>query len=180
MGVRKAVETATSALEGRDGPGEICTLGPLIHNAVVLDALAARGVRVLGEGDCSVDNHATVIIRAHGTTPDVLRSLKAQGARVVDATCPRVRVSQRRAAEWGAKGALVIIAGDRNHGEVASISGFARDAGGEPVVVQSAAEAETLALREPAVLTEIFTGETVRAPEGIAEFSMDAFFVFST
>ena len=31
-----------------------------------------------------------------------------------------------------------------------------------------------LRLREPAVLTEIFTGETVRAPDGIAEFPMDA------
>jgi len=31
-----------------------------------------------------------------------------------------------------------------------------------------------LRLREPAVLTEIFTGETVRAPDGIAEFPMEA------
>jgi 4-hydroxy-3-methylbut-2-enyl diphosphate reductase len=51
--------------------------------------------------------------------------LSELGARVVDATCPRVLASQRKAAVYAARGWKVVIAGDEGHGEVVGIAGQA-------------------------------------------------------
>lgn len=151
MGVRRAVETAVNALDqNRDGTKKIFTLGPLIHNPTVLASLEERGLRLLDADNMDeVDSSSVVVIRAHGTTPDVLSRLESRKAAVLDATCPRVHLSQKRAREWSEKGFDIIIAGDRNHGEVVSISSYAKT----PVtVIESAEEAEKLFLPENSVL----------------------------
>lgn len=158
MGVRRAVDCAEHALaENRDGKSAIYTLGPLIHNPSVLQELAKRGLQVLDavqDDFSSLPPASVVIVRAHGTTPGVLAALERAQARVVDATCPRVHLSQRRAEEWAGKGFAVIIAGDKNHGEVTSLSGFAAKGGGAGCVsvVQDSAEAERLVVPAQAVL----------------------------
>ena len=166
MGVKRAVDCAERALEengagGAAAASALYTLGPLIHNPSVLQELSGRGLRVLDAAQddfSSLPPDSVVIVRAHGTTPDVLAALTAARARIVDATCPRVHLSQRRAEEWSGKGFAVIIAGDKNHGEVTSISGFAAKgatasgAEGCVCVVQDSAEAEQLAVPEKAVL----------------------------
>ena len=67
----------------------------------------------------------SVVIRAHGIAPKQREKLLALGARIVDATCPRVLASQRKAAAYAAKGWKVVIAGDEGHGEVVGIAGHA-------------------------------------------------------
>ena len=123
MGVRRAVEIANKAL--LDYPNRnVWTLGPLIHNERALNKLAEKGIKILSEKDFSIiGNKDVVIIRAHGVPPTTIETLKAVGATIVDATCPRVMISQKRAADYAAKGIAVIIAGDKNHGEVAGIAG---------------------------------------------------------
>ncbi len=145
MGVRRAVDTAEHAL--REYPGQrVYTLGPLIHNKAALDSLARKGIRVLKEpyfsgGERSEDiKGCPVIIRAHGVPPETRDILEKRGARVIDATCPRVLSSQKRAALFSSKGYTVIIAGDRNHGEVTGIAGYAR----ECIVVENCRDAESL------------------------------------
>ncbi len=44
FGVRRAIEMIEKALE--DGPYPIWTLGPIIHNPVVINDLCERGVRI--------------------------------------------------------------------------------------------------------------------------------------
>ena len=157
MGVRRAVEKASQALEGeadlgRAGlRGKVYSLGPLIHNPTVLSGLEGRGLRVLPPDAASLPDlrGASVVIRAHGATPRVVEALQEAGARVIDATCPKVHLSQRRAREWSKKGYGIVIAGDRNHGEVTSISSFSQ---GPVFVVQSAEEAGGLALPPRCVL----------------------------
>ena len=150
MGVRRAVETAENSVAENAGGKKIYTLGPLIHNPVVLSALEKKGVTVLTEKTLSEARPgSTVIIRAHGTTPQVLAELEKNGHRILDATCPKVHLSQKRAAEWNARGFTIIIAGDRNHGEVVSISSYA---GGNAVVIENSREADALKLPQKAVL----------------------------
>ena len=63
-GVRRAVNSASDALDSSSG-GTVYTFGPLIHNPIVLDAFARRGLRVLSAGGIgSVRAEDTVIIRA--------------------------------------------------------------------------------------------------------------------
>ncbi|MBR6215740.1 MAG: 4-hydroxy-3-methylbut-2-enyl diphosphate reductase [Spirochaetaceae bacterium] len=138
MGVRRAVETAELAC--RENPDKkIFTLGPLIHNNSALEVLAEKGVNVLKEdaSDLAADaDNSVVIVRAHGVPPLVMENLKSRGVTVIDATCPRVLSSQKRAADYARRGYTVFLAGDKNHGEVVGISGYARASGADCIVIE--------------------------------------------
>lgn len=128
MGVRKAMEGAHKAAIN-NSTGRVWTLGPLIHNKTALDMLASEGVQILKDEDFSkISSDDVVVIRAHGVTPEVKVDVTARSKAVVDATCPRVMLSQKRVADFAAKGYTVIIAGDKNHGEVTGIAGCAKAA----------------------------------------------------
>lgn len=125
MGVRRAVESAEVALKEYKEK-KVYSLGSLIHNTVALEELEQKGLRVLEEKDLeSIDSNTVVVIRAHGISPEVKAKIENQKASVIDATCPRVTVSQNRVAEFSSKGYGIILAGDKGHAEVEGIRGFA-------------------------------------------------------
>ncbi len=128
-GVSRAVQSAYDALDAADSglrKPKIFSLGPLIHNQIALDKLKERGLEILLEKQIdSLGKDCVVIVRAHGVSPLVLERIKARGAQIVDATCPRVALSQRRAAEFSQKGMFVILAGDAGHAEVKAVEGSA-------------------------------------------------------
>jgi len=141
MGVRRAVDTVEGILDGTKS-GAVYTMGPLIHNPVVLEGLKKKGLSVLDDENIELAGLGdTVVIRAHGVAPAVYEKLKKQECTVIDATCPRVKVSQKRASEYAAKGYTIILTGDKNHGEVTGISGFA---GKNFLLLQNFAEAQKL------------------------------------
>ncbi|MCD1653340.1 4-hydroxy-3-methylbut-2-enyl diphosphate reductase [Treponema zuelzerae] len=129
MGVRRAVEAAEQAL--LDNPlRPVYTYGPLIHNPSALERLSEAGVEILGPGYAPIpdDFHGrSVVVRAHGIPPQERALLESRHAMVVDATCPRVLSSQKRAKSYHERGYRVILAGDRDHGEIAGIAGYAPD-----------------------------------------------------
>ncbi len=140
MGVKRAADLALAAAAESGGRG-VFTLGPLIHNPQAVAELEAAGVSALSEGE--LDGRVagrTVVLRAHGVPPSSRERLLALGARIVDATCPRVLTSQRRAAGYAARGWKVVIAGDAGHGEVVGIAGYALSA----VVVGGPGEARAV------------------------------------
>ena len=128
-GVSRAMKGALDALGAYDGgqkPKKIYSLGPLIHNQIALDRLSQKGLKILKEEQIeSLDQDSLVIVRAHGVSPQVMERIKERGAKVVDATCPRVALSQRRAAEFSAMGMFVILTGDKGHAEVKAVEGSA-------------------------------------------------------
>lgn len=146
MGVRRAVEIAVKCLETYKGH-PVYSFGPLIHNRSALAALEEKGLLLLENVDAlaapalkpdadlsdgaaseSAAKAPVVIIRAHGIPPETRRALEKQGCLIQDATCPRVLANQKKAASYAAKGFTVIIAGDKNHGEVTGLAGCVRDA----------------------------------------------------
>jgi len=127
MGVRRAVETAwrESAPQAGDDAAWVYTLGSLIHNPGVLKSLDERGIRVLEEGEIPPEpEKSTVIIRAHGIPPRTEAELVGRGVRVVDATCPHVKVSQMKARSFAEKGYRIFLAGEENHAEIRAIRGY--------------------------------------------------------
>jgi 4-hydroxy-3-methylbut-2-enyl diphosphate reductase len=72
--------------------------------------------------------------------PEIRVKLEQSGVRILDATCPRVVASQKKAAEFSAAGRTVIVAGDKAHGEVAGIAGFAANC----IIVENPEDAEEL------------------------------------
>ncbi len=118
FGVSRAVEIVQKASE-KGGP--VCTLGEIIHNPVVVEDFAARGVTVADRvEDCTPDK--TVIIRSHGVPKKVYEYLETHGISYIDATCPYVLRIHQIVGEQGADQHILIL-GDRNHPEVQGTAG---------------------------------------------------------
>ncbi|MBN2875688.1 MAG: 4-hydroxy-3-methylbut-2-enyl diphosphate reductase, partial [Spirochaetales bacterium] len=83
---------------------------------------------------------SVVIVRSHGVPPATIKHLEEGGALIVNATCPRVTANQRAAEQFAAAGRLVVVAGDRGHGETISVAAHAPGA----LVVSSVDEARVL------------------------------------
>ena len=176
------MKSALDALGTEDGmqkPKKIYSLGPLIHNQIALEQLSDKGLIILQENQIdSLDNGSLVIVRAHGVSPFVLERIKASGAQVIDATCPRVALSQRRAAEFSQKGMFVILTGDKGHAEVKAVEGSALFAAetsekakktaaklGRFILVQSAAEAAALKIEPEMQENSVLLSQTTFSPE---------------
>lgn len=141
MGVRRAVDFVEKALE-TSSDKKVYTLGPLIHNKIALEKLQEKGLSVIQENNINLLNQNTVVaIRAHGVSPDVIKSIENTGAMIVDATCPKVSASQKNAYKYAQMGYLVILVGDKNHGEVTGIAGYAGDSF---LLIESVSDAEQL------------------------------------
>ena len=147
MGVRRAVDAVYCAL-AKYPDKTVYTYGPLIHNPVTIRLLEARGVRIVNPDEdlkSQIMPESPIIIRAHGISPQKRQELIDCGAIIIDATCPRVIASQFRAAQYAQKGYTVILAGDKNHGELIGIKGYTLSIpNGKCIIVQTAAEAENL------------------------------------
>ncbi|MDH3393441.1 MAG: 4-hydroxy-3-methylbut-2-enyl diphosphate reductase [Desulfobulbaceae bacterium] len=145
MGVRRAVETTLDMLHHEQHG--LATFGPLIHNPQVLDLLKERGVTILKE----IPDHAegSIIIRAHGVPPQQKKNLEATGAKVKDATCPRVLKVQAIIKKHHKQGYTTVIIGDRNHAEVDGLLGYAAPSG---IVISNEEEARALTLENPYII----------------------------
>lgn len=117
FGVTRAIELAEKTAQKS---GRAYTLGPLIHNNDAIKRLESGGVYVTEE--ICVEK-SPLIIRSHGAPRSVYEELAAKGIDFVDATCPFVEKIHRIVAAESAKGADVLIAGDRLHPEVIGILG---------------------------------------------------------
>ena len=160
FGVRRAVELAEQALA--ESNGKVYSLGPLIHNEAALADLQSRGLCTVEEADLqTIPDGATVIIRAHGVAPKVITALEEKGCRIIDATCPRVKASQKMVERYTCQNDYVIISGDKNHGEMIGIAGFA---GKNFAQIQNAAEAEQLELPAADKINVILMSQTTYSP----------------
>ena len=120
FGVDRAVKMAYELSEVEQSS---CMLGEVIHNSHIVHELAGRGMRVIaspeqaGEGDC-------VLLRAHGEGQQVYEILKQRGARIVDATCPKVARVHQLVHDAQQEGRQALIIGEKNHPEVRGIGGW--------------------------------------------------------
>lgn len=124
MGVRRAMNIALDAANKEKG--KLYTHGPLVHNPQAIEMLRQKGVEILGSEPVS---NETVIIRAHGITPEERREIKEAGNFLCDATCPNVGRAQAVIRREIRKGYNAIIIGDRGHAEVNGLLGFAEGKG---------------------------------------------------
>ena len=133
-GVKRAVELAQQAAQD----GKPCVmLGPIIHNAHVVDALAEQGVGCVNTPE-EVPEGSRVIIRSHGESQAVYEQLRARGAEILDATCPNVRRIHELVRQAEENGRLPVIVGTRTHPEVVATAGWCQRA----LVVESGQELE--------------------------------------
>lgn len=158
MGVSLALQKLDAALRksGEESGIRICTLGPIIHNPQVLAAYEARGV-VCATEETPLGSSDMVLIRAHGVTREAEARLHAAGARVVDATCPKVKKAQLAIARATADGAPLLLFGEADHPEVRGLVSYA---GGVAHVFGGPAELASLSL--DASLPHVLASQTTQ------------------
>ncbi len=141
MGVRKAMDRLLDIAQCRqDGP--VYTYGTLIHNPQTVELLKKRGIFPLRLEDLDrCGPNATLIIRAHGITPEERRTIKEKGIRIVDATCPKVAHVQAIIKKHASLGYTILIIGDEGHPEVNGLLGYA---GGRGIVIHGPEDVERL------------------------------------
>ena len=112
--------------KAREYPDAWC-LHEIVHNALVVDKLAANGMKFVEDIE-DVPEGGTVIFSAHGVSPDVVERAKARKLRIVDATCPFVAKVHRDARRFSEEGLQVVVVGHPGHAEVKGIVGEAKNA----------------------------------------------------
>ena len=137
FGVNRAVKLTYELLEqGRP----VATLGPLIHNPQVVEDLESKGAITCDSVD-DVPDGCEVIIRSHGVGQSVYDKISTRRLAYHDATCPFVTKIHKIAAQAGAEGAMLLVAGDAKHPEVQGIVGHTT---GKVEVFANLAELEKL------------------------------------
>lgn len=121
FGVRKTLETTDRLLADRPDRAYFM-LGEVVHNEHVVEALKARGLRVVRTLD-EVPPGGVVILQSHGSARKRYAELEARGLEYVDATCPMVRIIHDRIREVEAGGRTPVVIGQAGHDEVRGIVG---------------------------------------------------------
>lgn len=145
FGVKRAIDMTEEAASRSSVAGKsVVTLGPLIHNAQVVDRLKSKGVDVI---DSPNEANGTMVVRTHGVSPEIIERARVHGLEVLDATCPYVSTSQQWAKRLTEEGFQVIVVGEAGHPEIKGILGWSGD---KAIVVDSPEAASALPFFERA------------------------------
>ena len=123
FGVRDAIAQA----ERLAAQGPLTILGERVHNPVVRERLAQRGVR---EGALAGESAPTpqVMITAHGASDRPRAEWRGAGFGVADGTCPLVRHAHGQLALLVSLGYAPVVIGKRGQVEVEGLTGDFPDA----------------------------------------------------
>lgn len=149
FGVANAVDKTFEILDNKRDDMFVFSYGELIHNDNVINKLAQKGMRVVHTVEeifTETNGHpekATVIIRAHGISPEKQREIESSGCTVIDATCPFVAKIHRLVSRQYKEGRKIIIIGDAAHPEVIGTNGWCDE---DAVILSSVSEAESFVL----------------------------------
>jgi 4-hydroxy-3-methylbut-2-enyl diphosphate reductase len=142
-GVERAIDIVELALSVCAPP--VYVRKEIVHNRHVVEDLRAKGAVFVDELH-EVPDGATVVFSAHGISPSVREEARHRGLRVIDATCPLVTKVHLEAIRYAREGYSIILIGHEDHDEVIGTVG---EAPRRIVVIDSAAEVETLSVPDP-------------------------------
>lgn len=155
MGVERAVSIVQRIVDEKSNHQAV-TLGPIIHNQQIVDRFASQGIPAV---DSVQDiNEGKVVIRAHGIPLSERKELEKKNIQIIDGTCPKVIASHKIVQKYSALGFHIVIVGDRNHGEIKGLAGYADDFD----IIESAEEAESLFIP---VKTMVISQTTIKERE---------------
>lgn len=88
----------------------------IVHNKLVVDRFKALGV-VFVDDIAEVPEGAPLMLSAHGSPPEVVRSAHERGGYVVDSVCPLVTKVHHEVRVRAAKGYRIVYVGHEGHEE---------------------------------------------------------------
>jgi 4-hydroxy-3-methylbut-2-enyl diphosphate reductase len=119
-GVRRAIKIIQAAAKQHEG---ISTLGPIVHNRLVVEKLADIGISSVS--NLSQVKVKSVAIASHGVSPQLLSRIQKRQFEIIDTTCPTVRSAQKAVKKLADSGFAVVIFGEAEHPEVRGLLGWA-------------------------------------------------------
>ena len=151
-GVKRAIQIA------EEHPGS-ATYGPLIHNKDEIRRLKDQYEIGLVENFEEARQTDSIVIRTHGIPKNELKALKAEGKKIINATCPYVTTPQQIVEKMSREGYSIVVFGDRNHPEIKGVVSYAEDPRDAFVVLEES-ELEGLPLRSKVAIV----AQTTRKP----------------
>jgi 4-hydroxy-3-methylbut-2-enyl diphosphate reductase len=148
-GVDRAIAIVEQALAQFGAP--IYVRHEVVHNRFVVDDLKRKGAVFVEELD-EVPPGATVVFSAHGVSKAVQMEAAQRGLTVFDATCPLVTKVHVEIQKMHDAGREIVMIGHAGHPEVEGTMGQLDDG---VHLVESAADVERLAVRDPAKLAYV-------------------------
>ena len=142
FGVKKSVNLAKNALKTRKN--NLYMLGSIINNPQVIEYFIKKGVKITDNLD-EVPEESTVITRAHGISPTMLKKAYQKKILVVDTTCPYVRKVQKIARYLYEKDYFLVVYGDKKHPEVLSLLDTIQN---NALVINSIPDAEKITIKK--------------------------------
>ena len=100
--------------------------GDLVHNAIVMEDLSAKGLKIIDEN--SLPSNETVLIQAHGASPDLIKKLSSMGNEIIDGTCPIVKKSFYICKGCFQSGYKLFVFGQSKHPEMRALKGIVKEA----------------------------------------------------
>lgn len=150
-GVKRAMEIALKLRE--DFPErKIFTFDQLIHNNEAVKFLESKKIYALEKQDALAPDKnfsdAMIIVCAHGIEVEAKTILEKNFKTVIDATCPHVLQSQKKAFTAAKENYNVILVGEKKHQEVLSIQSYVNLAEKKKcTIIADLAEAKRLAAK---------------------------------
>jgi len=143
-GVDRAIKIVEMALKKWGAP--VFVRHEIVHNKFVVDSLRAQGAIFVHELDECPDDRP-VIFSAHGVPKSVPSAAQARNMIYVDATCPLVSKVHIEAERHSENGLQMIMIGHAGHPETIGTMGQLPH--GEVLLVESEADVESVAVRDP-------------------------------
>ncbi|MCP4705835.1 MAG: 4-hydroxy-3-methylbut-2-enyl diphosphate reductase, partial [candidate division Zixibacteria bacterium] len=122
MGVKRAISMTEKTSRQEKN---VTIFREIVHNEAIVEKFRSEGV---GQAK-SIENikGGTVIIPAHGATPEIFKRAEAKKLNVVDATCPLVIRIHNIIGKLAKAGYQILHFGDSEHDETIGIVGHAPD-----------------------------------------------------
>ncbi len=121
FGVARALDIVEAC--AADKENKYYTLGPIIHNAHVVEELKKNGISPIDNvSDAKMGEN--VIVRTHGVGKAVYDEMEQAGIQFTDVTCPFVKKIHNIVEKHHKDGYQIVIVGDKNHPEVRGINGW--------------------------------------------------------
>ena len=157
FGVEFAIQMAEESVE----EGELYCLGDIVHNAMEVDRLQKKGLKIITKEELKNLKNCRVLIRAHGEPPETYQLAIKNNLELIDASCPVVLKLQNRvknAYDYAKKidGQLVIY-GKAGHAEVVGLTGQTHN---EAILITGDQDLEKIDFTKPITLFSQTTKST--------------------
>ncbi len=150
FGVRNAVEIAEKALLRGE---KVFSLGPIVHNDKEVERLSSLGLVSIDHEQFGKLKDCKVLIRAHGEPPETYRIAEKNNIRIIEATCPIVKMLHSKIRETWIRtkndNGQVVIFGKPGHAEVVGLLGQTNNEG---ILISSALDLSKIDVSRPVYL----------------------------